>query len=284
MSDEQLLVDAFLAGYPPRTRDAYAGDLRQWRAWLAAQTPPVPLLEVTRAHVRIWAQSLADAGRAPGTVARKLASVSGFYASCVADDVIDRNPALYVRRPKVATESPRLGLDADELRRLLAAAAAAGPPEHALVCLLALNGLRVSEACGATPADLSEEGGHPVLAITRKGGKRARVPLAERTATALAALPAGDSLLGWDRFQAWRVIRRLVHAAGITKTISPHSLRHTFVTLSLVAGVPLHEVQDAAGHASADMTQRYNRARNQLEHHATYELDRMLGDDKPDCA
>jgi len=67
-------------------------------------------------------------------------------------------------------------------------------------------------------------------------------------------------------------VRRLARAAGIDKRLSPHGLRHSFVTCSLEAGVPLHRVQDGAGHADPRTTRRYDRARHALDGHATYAL------------
>jgi integrase/recombinase XerD len=187
-----------------------------------------------------------------------------------------------VRRPRVSDESPRSGLDRVELGRLLAVANTRGPVAHALVCLLALNGLRVSEACRATAAHLERERGHQVLAVVRKGGKRARVPLAPPTAAAVAALRrrGDEALLGLNRFSANRLVHQLVDAVGITgKDITPHSLRHTLITLSLDAGVPLRDVQDAAGHSDPRTTRRYDRRRHSPDRHATYALSAFLEDD-----
>lgn len=270
-----LLAQAFLAGYSGRTRESYATDLKQWGAWCAEHG--VDVLEVTRAHVQVFARQLEEAGRAPSTVGRKLSAIGGFYAYCVIEGELAKSPVAHVRRPRVSDESPRFGLDREELRRLLAAAAAHSPVALALVSLLALNGLRVSEACRATRTDLSTDRGHQLLTITRKGGKKSVVPLADRTAAAVLAIATDDGpLLGLDRFAAWRLIHQLVDAAGITKTISPHSLRHTFVTLALDAGVPLRDVQDAAGHADPRTTRRYDRGRQSLDRHATYDVARFL--------
>lgn len=76
--------------------------------------------------------------------------------------------------------------------------------------------------------------------------------------------------LGLTRQRAWEVVRQLARAAGVTKRIHPHSLRHTFVTAALDAGVPLRDVQDAAGHADPRTTRRYDRGRQSLDRHATY--------------
>ena len=73
-----------------------------------------------------------------------------------------------------------------------------------------------------------------------------------------------------DRYAADRIVKRLARRAGITKRISPHSLRHSFITAALDAGVPLRDVQEAASHADPRTTMRYDRARHSLDRHATY--------------
>ncbi|MCU1590075.1 MAG: integrase [Frankiales bacterium] len=269
-------AQAFLAGYSGRTRESYETTLKQWGTWCSSND--VQVLDVLRAHVQVFARELEQAGRAPATIAQKLSAIGGFYAYLVIEGVLPKSPVAHVRRPKVSDESTRFGLDAAELRQLLAGSNTHSREAHALVCLLALNGLRVSEACRARAHDLSDDRGHHLLEVLRKGGKRARVPLAPRTAAAVTALGRVDDelLIGLDRYGAWRLIKQLVDSAGIIKPISPHSLRHTFVTLALEAGVPLHVVQDGAGHADPRTTQRYNRGRKRLDNHATYALQTFL--------
>jgi integrase len=94
-------------------------------------------------------------------------------------------PVAHVPRPSVARGSQTLGLDREEAARFLAAAASAR--DHALACLLILNGLRVSEACAADVADLRVERAHRVLAVVGKRGQRTLVPLAQRTVRAIDA-------------------------------------------------------------------------------------------------
>jgi len=65
-------------------------------------------------------------------------------------------------------------------------------------------------------------------------------------------------------------VTRLARRAGVNKHISPHSLRHSFITAALDAGVPLRDVQTAARHADPRTTTRYHRARNNLDRHASY--------------
>ncbi len=78
-------------------------------------------------------------------------------------------------------------------------------------------------------------------------------------------------------------MRRLARKAGIKQPLSPHSLRHTFVTLALDAGASLRDVQDAAGHADAWTTRRYDGTRHALQRHPTYLLQAVLADDKADA-
>lgn len=73
-----------------------------------------------------------------------------------------------------------------------------------------------------------------------------------------------------DRHSAARIVERLAQAAGITAHITPHTLRHAFITAALDAGVPLRDVQEAAAHADPRTTMRYDRARHSLDRHATY--------------
>ena len=175
-------------------------------------------------------------------------------------------------------ESHATALDRNEVGALLVAAGLGPPTEHALISLLALNGLRVSEATGADIEHLGLERGHRTLVITRKGGKVVTIPLAPRTARAIDLaigertegplfLAAGKRL---DRHGAARVVRRVTRRAGINKQVSPHTLRHALITAALDVGVPLRDVQEAASHADPRTTMRYDRARTSLDRHATY--------------
>jgi integrase/recombinase XerD len=111
----------------------------------------------------------------------------------------------------------------------------APPPEHALISLLAINGLRISEALGADIDDLGLDRGHRTPTVLRKGGKLVTIPLVPRTARAID-LAIGERLTGpiflrvdggrMDRHSAGRIVRRVAHHAGLAKKISPHTLLH----------------------------------------------------------
>jgi site-specific recombinase XerD len=78
-----------------------------------------------------------------------------------------------------------------------------------------------------------------------------------------------DATARLDRHAAARIVRRLAKRAGIDKRVTPHTLRHAFITAALDAGVPLRDVQEAASHADPRTTMRYDRARGSLDRHAT---------------
>jgi site-specific recombinase XerD len=177
---ERSAVAGFLAGYTGSTRVSYSTDLRLFAEWCA--TSGVRLLGVKRAHVELFARHMEANGRMRSTVARRLSTLASFYRYCHVEGLLRRNPAANVRRPKVDHESRTLGLDRNELGALLVQAGLGSPRDHALIALLALNGLRISEALGADVTDLDIERGHRTLRVLRKGGKRVTIPLAPRTA------------------------------------------------------------------------------------------------------
>jgi len=149
---ERLALAGFLAGYRGLTHDAYTLDLRQFTAWCRARS--LPLFSVRRADIETFARDLEAKGRACATVTRRLCTIAGCCKYAVEEE-------------------------------LLVAAGLGPPAEHAMISLLALNGLRVSEATGADIEHLGLERGHRTLVITRKGGKVVTIPLAPRTARAI---------------------------------------------------------------------------------------------------
>lgn len=294
---EQLLAAAWLAGQrSPRTRRAYAGDLAAWLAWLAELD--VDVLGATRLHVDLWVRAQTDTGAAASTVTRRVSALSSFYRHTTTHGLTAANPTHGVARPRVDPDhTATVGLDRDQARALLRAADSDPGPQHlrtaAAVRLLLHNALRVDELAAADTTDLGHDRGHRILRLTRKGGRRAIAPLAPATAAAVDAyLKERAGRAGVDLGQAqgpllatttggrldqaalWHLVRRLARAAGIPawEQLSPHSLRHTAITLALDAGAGLRDVQDYAGHADTRTTRRYDHSRNNLDRNPTYTL------------
>ena len=225
---ERLALAGYLAGYRGLTREAYTLDLRQFTTWCRARS--LALFAVRRADIESFARDLEARGRARATVTRRLSTIAGFYKYAVEEELLDHSPAAHVRRPRVDYESHAVALDRNELGALLVAAGLGSSAEHALISLLALNGLRVSEATGADIEHLGIERGHRTLTITRKGGKVVTIPLAPRTARAID-LAIGDGRAGrcsWpraggglDRHGAGRIVRKSARRARIGKSVTP---------------------------------------------------------------
>jgi site-specific recombinase XerD len=276
-AEEELALAGFLAGYSGLTREAYTLDLRQYVSWCTEHR--VSVFGARRSDIESFGRHLETLGRARATIARRLCTVSCFYRYAEEEGLIAVSPAVHVRRPRLDYESHGTGLDRNEVGAMLVAAGLAGARDHALISLLALNGLRVSEATGANIEALGLERGHRTLTIHRKGGKIVTIPLAPRTARAID-LAVGERCEGpiflsndgerLDRHAAGRIVRRIARRAGISKRVGPHTLRHAFITAALDAGVPLRDVQEAASHADTRTTMRYDRARVSLDRHATY--------------
>jgi len=219
---ERIALAGFLAGYRGLTREAYALDLRQFTSWCRAGS--LALFAVRRADIEGFARDLEARGRARATVTRRLSTIAGFYRYAVEEELLASSPAAHVRRPRVDYESHAVALDRNELGALLVAAGLGTAGEHALISLLALNGLRVSEAAGADIEHLGLERGHRTLTILlgrqdrhhpactahgagdrpghRRAHRRADVPGRGRAAAGPARRRAGrpqDRPPRWDR-------------------------------------------------------------------------------------
>ena len=197
---EELLTAAWLASLrAPRTRRAYACDIRGWLGRLTERGTDV--LDAGRVHVDLWAAGQQDQGAESSTVRRRLSALSSFYRYCAAHDLVDRIPTAGVARPMVDPDyTATIGLDRDQVRALVAAADADPGPQAlrtaAVIRLLVHNALRVDEACAADVADLGADAGHRVLRVLRKGARKARIPLAPATAAALDAYLADRARRG----------------------------------------------------------------------------------------
>lgn len=278
----RVAVAAYLARFKGQSRVHSESDLRAFLTWLSERG--LDPLQAKRPHIELYLRWMQEVGGyKPSTVSRRLSVVAGFYRTCVIDGVLEHSPADYVRRPRVSTESPTLGLNHLQFEALLSASReSANPNDFALVTMLGLLGLRIFEATGADVEALSEVHGHRVLRVHGKGDKIALVPLPPAVSRAIDRA-VGERLSGpilrsrtgsrMDRHCATRRLRALAQLAGVsTARMHPHMLRHTFVTTMLDAGVDLRDVQIAARHADPRTTMRYDRARQNLDRHPNYVL------------
>lgn len=310
-----VLLAEWLIGYAsPDTRRNYRTDLRYWVEFCAVSGLD-PLLDVRRPHVEAWLRSLEAAGYSPATRARRIGSVSAFYGWCLDQDKVVRNPCHGIKRPQYDPDVAKQGgLSLPQLQALLEAARSDehyhAPRDEFALLLMALLGLRVGSVCKANRADVTWYQGIRGLNAVRKGGRRKFVPFNASVDAACQRYLAHAARAPWTRAgvivhrdqvggpgrvplftlydSAARItpssltvaLRRIAGRADlpreIAERITPHWLRHTFVTLSLDAGVEQRHVQDAAGHASADTTRAYDQGRGSVVNHPTWRLQDVL--------
>lgn len=284
---EEIIAGAFLAQYAKSTRSGYAISLRQFFNF--CYDIEIEPLKVKRAHIDLYHRFLAeDKGMKPQTICAKLNAICGFYRYCDQEDILLDNPAAYVKRPKIPFVSTTNGLSRSEFASMLVAAQEHSPRANAVICLLGLNGLRVGELLAAEIEHLGHERGFKTLHIPhRKGGGIATISMANRTVWAVEQY-VGDRQTGpifldptgeyrMSQGAARRMVSGLTKKVGIQKRISPHSLRHTFVSLSLDAGVTERDIMASTGHTCPEMVQYYDRHRGSIERNGTHALAAFVG-------
>jgi integrase/recombinase XerC len=245
----------------PHTLKGYGIDLRQFEAFLvdAGIAPSA----INHRHIRAFLVTLHARGLDPASVGRKLAAVRSWLRFLVRQGVLPRNPARDVRGPRLPKKQAAF-LDVDEAKALVEQKRPAR--DHAMLELLYASGLRVSELTGLDLADV-DESGHTVR-VLGKGRKERIVPFGGQAARALFAWLAergrGAGALFTSRRggrvnprEVYDVVRGTARSVGITRTVGPHTLRHTFATHLLNEGADLRAVQEFLGHSRLSTTQRY---------------------------
>jgi site-specific recombinase XerD len=215
---------AFLAGFrSAATRKGYHRDLACWLQYCAAQAIH-PYAGIRRTHVEVYLRQLEQQvpALANSAMRRRISTLSSWFTWLKDEEISVGNPAARVRRPRRHTR-PQPWLDRNELTDLLAAAETEGGYAYPLVCLLGLNGLRVSEACSPDVGDLGGARYQPTLRIIGKGDKPAEIPLNPCTHEAID-LAVGDRTDGplllnrWgnrmQRHNAATVVTRLARGSG----------------------------------------------------------------------
>ena len=266
-------VEGFLAllaaRRAPRTVDAYRRDLEHFASWLDGP----PSQATTEELERYVAQLRAD-GRAPATVARRIAALRALYRHLILLGVRGENPAAELSPPRRRRTLPRT-LSPGEAERLIEAANGVAPRalrDSAIVELLYGAGLRVSELVSLHrgSVDLDER----VVRAVGKGSKERLVPIGRRAAEALRRyLARGRPHLDrrhrpelflnaqggpLTRAGVFLILRRLAAKAGLEpERVHPHLLRHSFATHLLEGGADLRSVQEMLGHANLATTELY---------------------------
>jgi integrase/recombinase XerD len=279
-------VEAFLLwltverGRASNTVASYRRDLVRYEHFLAGRRHSV--LDAGEDDVEAFVRFLQNSGEAVASTARRLAAVRMLHSHLVSENVRADNPAARIEGVRVPTGVPK-PLSTDEVESLLSSVtgeASTDLRDRALLEFLYATGARISEACDLNLSDLDLAA--RVVRLFGKGSKERVVPFGRLAEEHLRAyLGAGGRAMlvpdSWaksgdrdavfltnrgrrlNRQKAWAVVRDAGVAAGISRELSPHVLRHSCATHMLEHGADLRIVQEMLGHATISTTQIYTK-------------------------
>ena len=227
--------------------------------------------EIKRNHFSKYTIHLASIGIKASSITRKLASIKGFFKYICANKEIKKNPALSISSPKIPKKLPKV-ISYEEIEKLLKNHLST--KEKAVFELLYATGLRVSELCNLTIKNIDLKGN--LIKTTGKGSKDRFVPIGKKAKTAILEYMKERELIIQTKLgtsakidflfineNCGKISRQWVYAfikkqgETINKSISPHTIRHSFATHLLENGADLRSVQELLGHSSVVTTQLY---------------------------
>lgn len=267
------------------TVEAYMRDLRQFAHFILRQWDVEPR-KVEREMIERYIARLYDRGAEKSSQARSLSGIRSFYDFLMVEEQIEASPAEFIQAPKFGRHLPDV-LTTAEIDRIIATidtSTAKGRRDSAMIETLYSCGLRVSELVSLRIADLFFGEGY--IRVVGKGDKQRLVPISavardriqryleDRRAVGgnMPTLFLNNRGKALSRVMVFMILRQAARDAGITKRISPHTLRHSFATHLLEGGAGIRQVQELLGHESILTTEIYthlddNTLRRTVEEH-----------------
>lgn len=276
-------------GLSANTLDSYVHDVEKLFAYLDQEG--IAPLDARLEDLEHFLASLHDERITPRSQARILSGIRSFYRYLVLDGHLEADPTLLLESPKIGMHLPEV-LSVEEIDLLIATidlSAREGQRNRAIIETMYSCGLRVSEACNLKLSDLYLREGY--IKVEGKGSKQRLVPISERAIAEImdymtdrAEIPikpghedylfvSAHRKTKLSRITLFHIITELAMQAGIKKTISPHTLRHSFATHLLEGGANLRVIQSMLGHEDISTTEIYthidaHRLRSEIiEHH-----------------
>lgn len=268
--------DDFLAleqGASLQTSKAYKLDIARFVTYVSVKGAS-SASEVGTRVLREYVYHLKDLGLAPASIRRNISAVRSYFKFLLGEGLVVRDPSERLETPKKWRTLPEV-LGIEEIEKLLAAPSLDEPlafRDRAMLELAYGAGLRVSEwiSLGVRDVMLKDH----LIRVFGKGAKERLVPIGRKAigATAIYLRELRPSLEKGEgkgvlflnargqplsRMGAWKILRKYVRQAGITKPVSPHTLRHSFATHLLEGGADLRAVQEMLGHVDISTTQIY---------------------------
>lgn len=281
--------------YSENTLKAYMDDLQKLLNY--ANCEGLALTEVKLDDLRNFAAAIIDIGISPRSQGRILSGVRAFYKFLLIDGYIHEDPTELLEWPKIGEHLPEV-LSVKEIDMMEAAVDMEkweGQRNKAIIEVLFCCGLRVSELTDLKMSDLFLD--EKFIRVIGKGDKERLVPISESAIQELRfwfvdrnvmkIKPGEEDYVFLNihgkhltRAMIFTIVKRLAAAAGITKNVSPHTLRHSFATSLLEGGANLRAIQEMMGHESIGTTQIYTHIdmhtlrEEILEHHPRNMMDK----------
>lgn len=261
-------------GLSENSISAYAADMEKLFQFTTNTLNKATVEELSQQDVELFLTSLESSGLNKRSQARTLSGVKGFFRYLMLDDVIMNDPTELLQGPKVGRKLPTV-LSIEEIDLIIGAidlSKAEGQRNKAMLETLYSCGLRVSELVGLCISNLHFGEGY--IKVVGKGNKERLVPISHRAIKEIESYYIDRNMLTPDaaskdilflnrrgkqltRVMIFTIIKRLVTATGIMKTISPHTFRHSFATHLVEGGADLRAVQEMLGHESILTTEIY---------------------------
>jgi len=262
-------------GLSGNTIEAYTDDIKKLEQFAESKKGALKPHLFTLSDLREFITWVNELGMLPSSQARVLSGVKSFYKCLLIEDVIKNDPAELLESPKKQRKLP-VTLSYQDIEKLLAAidlSKPEGPRNKAIIEVLYSCGLRVSELTELKLSNLYLD--IEFIKVLGKGSKERLVPIGGEAITALkiwieqvrvhVPIKKGEDDMvflnrrgsGLSRVYVFMLIKQLAIAAGIRKTISPHTLRHSFATHLVEGGADLRAVQEMLGHESITTTEIY---------------------------
>jgi len=258
--------------YSQNTLQSYNRDLQKFKSYILTQGF-TDITKITGTTLNSYMLFLEKSGSAPASISRNIASIKTFYNYLFQNRIIDTNPTLALKTPKVEKKLPGI-LTIEETDRLLScpdSKTAKGLRDKAMLELLYATGIRVSELISLYLTDVNLKLNY---IICHTGSKERVIPFGDKAKKALTAylktardeLAKGEATLylftncsgkPMSRQGFWKLIKHYGEAAGIETEITPHILRHSFAAHMVNNGADLHSVQKMLGHSDISSTQLY---------------------------
>ena len=260
-------------GLSNNTREAYLHDVEKLFTYF--EDEKIDFLKVELEHFHSFAAALMDVGIGERSIARILSGVRSFYKFLVLDGYLEQDPTELLESPKIGKHLPEVLSveEIDAIEGVIDVSTPEGQRDRAAIEMLYSCGLRVSELCNLLLSDLFLD--ESFLRVTGKGNKQRLVPISERAIRELKSWFAFRNSINikpgeedyvfisaarkkhLSRITVFHNIKVYAEQAGIQKTISPHTFRHSFATHLLEGGANLRAIQTMLGHESISTTEIY---------------------------